>query len=81
MQPVRAYAENRGDGAEPWRRPVSGNDSALVVSDDRESDTELGTDAIRALNLHQANFEAMRFTAPSTPGTYTYKACVDAVAG
>ena len=41
----------------------------------------MGTDAIRALNLHQANFETIRFTAPSTPGTYTYKACVDAVAG
>ena len=46
-----------------------------------ESDTELGTDAIRALNLHQANFETIRPTAPSTPGTYTYKACVDSVAG
>ena len=45
------------------------------------SDTELGTDAIRALNLHQANFETIRLTAPSTPGTYTYKACVDSVAG
>ena len=46
-----------------------------------ESDTELGTDAIRALNLHQANFETIRLTAPSTSGTYTYKACVDSVAG
>ena len=46
-----------------------------------ESDTELGTDAIRALNLHQANFETIRLNAPSTPGTYTYKACVDSVAG
>ena len=45
------------------------------------SDTELGTDVIRALNLHQANFETIRLTAPSTPGTYTYKACVDSVAG
>ena len=45
------------------------------------SDTELGTDAIRALNLHQANFETIRLTAPPTPGTYTYKACVDSVAG
>ena len=45
------------------------------------SDTELGTDAIRALNLHQANFETIRLTAPSTPGTYTYKACVDLVTG
>ena len=41
----------------------------------------MGTDAIRALNLHQANFETIRLTAPSTPGTYTYKACVDSVAG
>ena len=46
-----------------------------------ESDTELETDAIRALNLHQANFETIRLNAPSTPGTYTYKACVDSVAG
>ena len=45
------------------------------------SDTELGTDAVRALKLHQANFETIRLTAPSTPGTYTYKACVDSVTG
>ena len=45
------------------------------------SHTELGTDAIRALNLHQASNRMISLTAPSTPGNYTYKACVDSVAG
>ena len=43
--------------------------------------TEIGTDAIRALNLHQADFETIRLTAPSAPGTSYYWACVDSVAG
>ena len=72
---IWATVQNLGDGQSAattlrWLQVTTG-----------ESDTELGTDAIRALNHIQANFETIRLNAPSTPGTYTYKACVDSVAG
>ena len=45
------------------------------------SDTEEGTDAVRALRINQSYAATIRLTAPSTAGTYYYGACVDAVAG
>ena len=45
-----------------------------------ESDTEEGTDEVRALLLNQGYAATIRLTAPSTAGTYYYGACVDAVA-
>ena len=45
------------------------------------SDTTIGTESIRALVPPQGNFESIRLTAPSSPGTYYYGGCVDAVAG
>ena len=46
-----------------------------------ESDTEEGTDEVRALLLNQGYAATIRLTAPSAAGTYYYGACVDAVAG
>ena len=46
-----------------------------------ESDTEEGTDEVRALLLNQGYAATIRLTAPATAGTYYYGACVDAVAG
>ena len=43
--------------------------------------TELGTAAQRALTRPQGSFKSIRLTAPSTPGTSSYWACVDSVAG
>ena len=45
------------------------------------SDTEEGTDAVRALRINQSYGATIFLTAPSTAGTYHYGACVDAVAG
>ena len=45
------------------------------------SDSEEGTDAVRALLVNQGYGATIRLTAPSTAGTYYYGACVDAVAG
>ena len=42
--------------------------------------TEVGTDDVRALTRPQSNFETIRLTAPSTPGTYRNWACADSVA-
>ena len=43
--------------------------------------TEIGTAAQRALTRPQGSFKIIRLTAPSTPSTSSYWACVDSVAG
>ena len=45
------------------------------------ADTEVGTDAVAALDAGASSVEAVVLTAPSTPGTYYYGVCVDAVSG
>ena len=45
------------------------------------SDTEVGTDAVAELAPSGSGSQSVELTAPSTPGTYYYGACVDAVAG
>ena len=42
--------------------------------------TAVGTDAVAALAASKSRQESVDVTAPSTPGTYLYQACVDAVA-
>ena len=44
-------------------------------------DTEVGTDSVFRLNASGSGDEWISLTAPSTPGTYYYGACVDAVSG
>ena len=43
------------------------------------SDTQVGTDAVAQLAASGTSSESVSLTAPSTPGTYYYGACVDAV--
>ena len=45
------------------------------------TDTEVGTDEVAALAASRSGSESVDLTAPTTPGTYYYGACVDAVAG
>ena len=45
------------------------------------SDTQVGTDAIVGLAASGTSDESVSLTTPSTPGTYYYGACVDAVTG
>ena len=42
-------------------------------------DTEIGTDAVPALAASETVDESIELTAPATPGTYYYGACVDSV--
>ena len=44
-------------------------------------DTEVGTDSVSRLDASQSGDESISLTAPSTPGTYYYGTCVDAVSG
>ena len=43
------------------------------------SDTAVGTDPVGALGANRSSDERITLTAPSTPGTYYYGACVDSV--
>ena len=45
------------------------------------TDTQVGTDAVGALAASGTSDESIDLTAPSSPGTYYYGACVDAVTG
>ncbi len=51
-----------------WKKEVDG------------TTTEIGTSALSALTRLQGGFKTIRLTAPSTPGTSSYWACVDSVA-
>ena len=69
---------NDGDGpsAPTTLRYKRSTDSRISTSD-----STIGTESIRALTPPQGNFESIRLTAPSTPGTYYYGGCVSSVAG
>ena len=43
------------------------------------SDTEVGTEAVAGLAASGSTSQSLEVSAPSTPGTYYYGACVDAV--
>ena len=44
-------------------------------------DTEVGTDHVFSLDASESSEESMSLSAPDTPGTYYYGACVDPVTG
>ncbi len=71
---VGVTVTNQGDAQSAattlrWKKEVDG------------TTTEIGTSAQRALTRPQGSFKTIRLTAPSTPGTSYYWACVDSVAG
>ncbi len=69
---------NQGDGrsAATTVRYYRSTDATITTSD-----TEIGTDAVRALDRPQGYAATIKLTAPSNAGTYYYGACVDAVSG
>ena len=75
---LSATVRNDGDGESQTTtlRYYRSADAAISASD-----TELGTDAVEALSASGSSAAAVDLTAPSSPGTYYYGACVDVVAG
>ena len=73
-----ATVQNVGDGdaASTPLRYYRSVDATITTSD-----TEVGTDAVAALVASGSSYESVTLSVPSTPGTYYYSACVDAVAG
>ena len=75
---LSATVRNDGDGDAPATtlRYYRSTDATITTSD-----TSVGTDAVAELSASATSDESVGLTAPSSPGTYYYGACVAAVAG
>ena len=69
---------NRGNASAPPTtvRYYLSTDSTITTDD-----TEVGTDTVSGLAAPSTTFKLIRLTAPSSPGTYYYGACVQPVSG
>ena len=75
---LSATVRNAGDGesAATTLRYYQSTDGTITTSD-----TAVGTDAVAVLGASGSSSVSVDLTAPSSPGTYYYGACVDAVTG
>ena len=75
---LSATVRNQGNGssASTTLRYYQSSDSTITADD-----TEVGTDSVFRLDAGESGAESVRLTAPSTPGTYYYGACVDSTSG
>ena len=73
---LSATVRNQGNGSSGSTRLryYQSTDSTITTND-----TEVGTDSVSGLGASESGDESISLTAPSTPGTYYYGACVDAV--
>ena len=73
---LSAAVRNDGDGASAATtlRYYRSTDATITTSD-----TEVGTDAVAGLADAGSSSESVDLTAPASPGTYYYGACVDTV--
>ena len=73
---LNATVDNQGNGSSSSTtlRYYRSTDSAIT-----NSDTSVGTDSVSGLNSSGSGDESISLTAPSSPGTYYYGACVDVV--
>ena len=75
---LSATVRNDGEGssAATTLRYYRSTDATITTSD-----TEVGTDSVAGLAAAGTSDQSVDLTAPSSPGTHYYGACVDAVAG
>ena len=75
---LSAPVRNDGDGESPATtlRYYRSTDATITTSD-----TEVGTNDVPVLAPSGTRAQSLSLSAPSTPGTYYYGACVDAVTG
>ena len=73
---LSATVRNQGNGSSDSAtlRYYRSTDSTITTGD-----TAVGTDSVSSLDAAESGDESISLTAPSTPGTYHYGACVDAV--
>ena len=75
---LSATVRNQGDGSSAATTLRYYRSADATIS---STDTEVGTDAVSALSASGTSDESIDLTAPSSPGTYYYGACVDDVTG
>ena len=75
---LNAMVRNQGNGRSDSTtlRYYQSTDSTITTGD-----VEVGTDSVFRLDASESGDESISLTAPSTPGTYHYGACVDEVSG
>ena len=75
---LSATVRNQGTGqsASTTLRYYRSTDATISTSD-----TEVGTDPVSTLSASRTSSESISLSAPSTPGTYYYGACVVSVSG
>ena len=75
---LSATVRNQGGGrsASTTLRYYRSSDATISTSD-----TEEGTDSVFRLSAGASGSESIRLTAPNSPGTYYYGACVEPVSG
>ena len=75
---LSATVRNQGSGpsASTTLRYYRSTDATITTGD-----TQVGTDAVGTLSASGTSDESATVTAPSSPGTYYYGACVDDVTG
>ena len=75
---LNASVRNQGNGSSDSTtlRYHQSGDSTITTGD-----TEVGTDSVFRLDALESGDESISLTAPSTPDTYYYGACVDSVSG
>ena len=73
---LNATVRNQGSGQSAFTtlRYYQSNDSTIT-----SGDAQVGTDSVTRLDAAESGDESVTLTAPDTPGTYYYGACVDAV--
>ena len=75
---LSATVRNQGDGSSAATTLRYYRSTDATIS---STDTQVGTDAVSALSASGTSDESIDLTAPSSPGTYYYGACVDDVTG
>ena len=75
---LRATVQNQGTEESPELVLSYYRSSNATIS---TQDTQVGTDAVSSLDASSIRNESIRLTAPSTPGTYYYGACVASISG
>ena len=73
---LEVQVRNRGDGASASVTLSYYQSADATIT---TGDTQMGTDSVSRLDASKSGAESVSLTAPSTPGTYYYGACVDAV--
>ena len=75
---LRATVRNQGNArsGSTTLRYYRSTDATITTGD-----TEVGTDSVSRIAASGSGAESISVTAPSTPGTYYYGACVDSVSG